>query len=77
MPRATDITEGMKRAAATAIANSVTDDLLSETCIMPSVFDRSVSIAVAAAVQAAAIADGVARTGHFRGQHTDSGAPSG
>jgi malate dehydrogenase (oxaloacetate-decarboxylating) len=60
--RATEITEGMKRAAATAIANSVTDDLLSETCIMPSVFDRSVSVAVAAAVEAAAIADGVSRT---------------
>jgi malate dehydrogenase (oxaloacetate-decarboxylating) len=59
--RATEITEGMKRAAATAIAHSVTDDLLSETCIMPSVFDRGVSIAVAAAVEAAAIADGVTR----------------
>ncbi|NND73876.1 MAG: NAD-dependent malic enzyme [Ilumatobacter sp.] len=61
--RATDITEGMKLAAATAIAESVSDDDLTETNIMPSVFDPSVSIAVAAAVAAAALADGVCRTG--------------
>ena len=60
--RATDITEGMKLAAAKAIAESVTDDVLSPTNIMPSVFDRSVSMAVASAVAAAAIADGVCRT---------------
>lgn len=58
--RATDVTEGMKRAAATAIANSVSDDDLSETHIMPSVFDRHVSFAVARAVTQAAIDDGVA-----------------
>ena len=51
----------MKRAAATAIAESVTDDELSETFIMPPVFDTSVSARVAEAVSAAAIADGVCR----------------
>ena len=59
--RATDITEGMKLAAADAIARAVADDELTETNIMPSVFDRSVSMRVAEAVKAAAIADGVSR----------------
>ncbi len=59
--RASSITEGMKLAAATAIASSVTDEELSETFIMPPVFDKSVSQRVAEAVAAAAIADGVCR----------------
>jgi malate dehydrogenase (oxaloacetate-decarboxylating) len=59
--RASDITEGMKLAAAEAIARSVSDEELSETNIMPSVFDRSVSMRVARAVAAAAVADGVSR----------------
>ncbi|MFK7917449.1 MAG: NAD-dependent malic enzyme [Ilumatobacter sp.] len=59
--RAGDITEGMKLAAAKAIADSVTDEELSATNIMPSVFDRSVSMRVAEAVAAAAKADGVSR----------------
>jgi len=59
--KATDITENMKLAAAKAIAESVTDDELCETFIMPPVFDKSVSQRVAAAVAAAAIADGVCR----------------
>ncbi len=59
--RATDITENMKLAAARAIADSVTDAELSETFIMPPVFDKSVSQRVAAAVAAAAMADGVCR----------------
>jgi malate dehydrogenase (oxaloacetate-decarboxylating) len=59
--RASDITEGMKLAAADAIAQSVSDEELSEINIMPSVFDRSVSMRVADAVAAAAIADGVSR----------------
>ena len=42
--RASDITEGMKLAAAEAIAESVSDEDLTETNIMPSVFDRSVSM---------------------------------
>jgi len=60
--RATDITEGMKLAAAAAIANTISDEELSETRIMPSVFERVVGTAVAEAVYRAAIADGVART---------------
>jgi malate dehydrogenase (oxaloacetate-decarboxylating) len=59
--RATDITENMKLAAAEAIAASVTDDELSETFIMPPVFDKSVSMRVAEAVAEAARADGVTR----------------
>ena len=59
--RASDITEGMKLAAADAIAASVSDEELTATNIMPSVFDKSVSIRVAEAVYAAAIADGVSR----------------
>ncbi len=59
--RASSITEHMKRAAATAIAESVTDEELSETFIMPPVFDTSVSRRVAEAVAAAAVADGVCR----------------
>jgi malate dehydrogenase (oxaloacetate-decarboxylating) len=60
--QATDITENMKLAAAKAIADSVPDEELSEDNIMPSVFDRSVSMRVAEAVAAAAMADGVSRT---------------
>ncbi len=61
--RATSITEGMKLAAATAIAESVTDAELHEEFIMPPVFDKSVSQRVAAAVAAAAVIDGVCRPG--------------
>ena len=61
--RASDITEGMKLAAAKAIAESVSDEALSETNIMPSVFDPTVSERVAAAVAAAAHVDGVSRLG--------------
>jgi len=58
--RASSITEGMKLAAAEAIAASVSDAELSETFIMPPVFDKTVSIRVAVAVADAARADGVA-----------------
>ncbi len=57
---ATAITEGMKLAAATALAELVGDDL-SEELIVPSPFDPRVGPAVAAAVAAAARRDGVAR----------------
>jgi malate dehydrogenase (oxaloacetate-decarboxylating) len=60
--RATTITEHMKLAAAEAIAESVTDEQLSETFIMPPVFDKSVSMRVAEAVANAARADGVTRS---------------
>jgi len=59
--RASAITENMKLAAARAIADMVTPEELSETYIIPSVFDSRVGPAVAKAVCAAAIADGVAR----------------
>ncbi|MCW2586075.1 MAG: hypothetical protein JWN55_1591 [Frankiales bacterium] len=58
--RATRITEGMKQAAAVALASVVGDDL-SEECVIPSVFDARVAPAVAAAVAEAARRDGVAR----------------
>jgi malate dehydrogenase (oxaloacetate-decarboxylating) len=58
---ATDITEGMKVAAAEAIAAAVPDDLLAPGFIIPSVFDREVPYAVARAVGEAAVAEGVTR----------------
>ena len=58
--RASAITEGMKLAAAEAIAAVVGDDL-SEQCVIPSVFDERVGPAVATAVALAAQKDGVAR----------------
>jgi malate dehydrogenase (oxaloacetate-decarboxylating) len=58
--RATDITEGMKLAAAEAIAALVGDDRTADY-IMPSQFDERVAPAVAAAVAAQARIDGVAR----------------
>ena len=58
--RAKKITGGMKLAAARAIASIVGDERNAEY-IVPSVFDTRVVAAVAAAVRAAAIEDGVAR----------------
>ena len=57
---ATAITEGMKLAAANAIADLV-GDALAEDVIIPSPFDPRVGPAVAAAVAEAARRDGVAR----------------
>ncbi|WP_370249597.1 NADP-dependent malic enzyme [Nocardioides sp.] len=57
---ATAITEGMKLAAAAALADMVGEQL-SEEYIIPSPFDERVGPAVAAAVAAAARAEGVAR----------------
>src|SRR5690606_30453423 len=57
---ASAITEGMKLAAADALANLVGPDL-HEELIIPSPFDPRVGPAVAAAVSAAARRDGVAR----------------
>lgn len=54
--RAKQITEGMKIAAAHAIADLVAEEDLREDHIIPSVFDRDVA-AVAAAVAAEALAD--------------------
>jgi malate dehydrogenase (oxaloacetate-decarboxylating) len=58
--RASAITENMKLAAASALCEVVGDDV-SEEYVVPSVFDARVGPAVAAAVAAAARADGVAR----------------
>ncbi len=55
------ITEEMKLAAAKGIAAVVTDDDLNEDYIIPSVFDRDVAPAVAAAVVAEAKNAGIAR----------------
>src|SRR5206468_7480551 len=55
---ATRITEGMKLAAAEAIAGVVGDDL-TDDCVIPSVFDPRVGPAVSVAVAEAARAEGV------------------
>ena len=59
--RATTITESMEVAAGHAIAASIADGELSPDYIVPSVFNRDVVPAVAAAVARAAEEDGVAR----------------
>jgi malate dehydrogenase (oxaloacetate-decarboxylating) len=59
--RATRITEGMKLAAARAIAGVVERPSADE--VVPSVFDTRVVTAVATAVAAAAVEDGVAPRG--------------
>ncbi|MCX4723814.1 NADP-dependent malic enzyme [Streptomyces sp. NBC_01306] len=58
--RASRVTEGMKLAAAEALAAVVADEL-SPDCVIPSPFDERVAPAVTAAVAAAARAEGVAR----------------
>ncbi|MFF2651306.1 NADP-dependent malic enzyme [Streptomyces sp. NPDC058045] len=58
--RASRITEGMKIAAAEALADVVGDELSAEY-VIPSPFDERVAPAVTAAVAAAARAEGVAR----------------
>jgi malate dehydrogenase (oxaloacetate-decarboxylating) len=58
--RASCITEGMKQAAAVALADVVGDELSPE-CVIPSAFDQRVAPAVAAAVADAARREGVAR----------------
>jgi len=59
---ATGVTEGMKVAAAHAIADVVSDDDLEPGFIVPSVFDKSVAPAVATAVANAAVIDGAVRS---------------
>ena len=59
--RASRINEAMKIAAATAIAEIITDAELYTDYIIPSVFDRRVGEAVAAKVEEAAYVTGVAR----------------
>jgi malate dehydrogenase (oxaloacetate-decarboxylating) len=59
--RASKITEGMKLAAARAIAGIIEPDELTQEYVIPSVFDLRVVEAVAKAVSDAAIEEGVAR----------------
>jgi malate dehydrogenase (oxaloacetate-decarboxylating) len=66
---ATTISEGMKLAAAGAIASMVAEEDLHRAYIVPSVFDKRVAPAVAEAVAAVAVAEGVVRT--------PAGSPSG
>ncbi len=61
--RAPAITEPMKMAAAHAIAATIGDDELRDDYIIPSVFNRDVAPAVAAAVADEARAEGTARAG--------------
>jgi malate dehydrogenase (oxaloacetate-decarboxylating) len=56
------ITESMKLAAATAIADAVSSDDLSPELVIPSVFDPVVAEQVAMKVAGAAVADSVARS---------------
>lgn len=71
--RASRITEKMKLAAARAIAGLVTDDERSAEYIIPSVFDPRVVAAVAKAVSAAAVDEGVARRMLVKGEGEDAG----
>jgi malate dehydrogenase (oxaloacetate-decarboxylating) len=59
--RASRINEEMKLAAASAIAELITENELHADYIIPSVFDRRVGEAVAAKVEEAAYQTGVAR----------------
>ena len=59
--RASDINEEMKMAAATALAELISDDELSADYIIPKAFDKRVGPAVAKAVAEAARRTGVAR----------------
>jgi malate dehydrogenase (oxaloacetate-decarboxylating) len=75
--RAPTITEEMKMAAASAIAAIVDERELSEDYIIPSVFNRDVAPAVAAAVADQARAAGVALAGHEVGfAHGDTLTPA-
>jgi malate dehydrogenase (oxaloacetate-decarboxylating) len=65
--RATRISASMKTAAARAIADIVSDEELREDYVIPSVFNREVAPAVAAAVAAEARTSGTAAAGDGRG----------
>jgi malate dehydrogenase (oxaloacetate-decarboxylating) len=67
--RASEINEEMKLAAAQAIAAVVKPEELSPEYVIPSVFNREVGGAVAAAVAEAAEATGVARRRHHPVAH--------
>jgi malate dehydrogenase (oxaloacetate-decarboxylating) len=69
--RASRITERMKIAAAYAIASMVTDQERSAEYIIPSVFDPRVVDAVAKAVAAAAVDEGVARRAQVKNEEEE------
>jgi len=64
---ARQMTSGMRLAAAEALAGVIGPDEVTEEYIIPSVFNRAVVPAIAAAVAEAAIAEGVARRSHLPG----------
>ncbi|MFM1846628.1 MAG: hypothetical protein RL417_102, partial [Pseudomonadota bacterium] len=59
--RARDISDGMKVAAAHAIATFVPAEQLSEDCIIPGIFERAIVDRVASEVRAQAVKEGLAR----------------
>jgi len=59
--KATKITDGMKRAASTALASLISDEELRATYVIPSVFDERVAGAVANAVKEQCLKEGVYR----------------
>lgn len=71
---AQDISEGMKLAAAKAIAKVAQDDGLREDYILPDAFDTRVTIGVAAAVAAAATEEGIAGNPLTYAEETDIAA---
>ena len=71
--RARTVNEEMKLAAAEAIASVIGEGELMADYIIPSVFNRRVTDAVAAAVAEAAVATGVARRGSRRPADDEQG----
>ena len=59
--KAKQITEGMKLAAANAIANLVSDELLCDDKVIPNPFDKRVAAAVAKAVADEAVKENMVR----------------
>lgn len=59
--RARDITEGMKMAAARAIAAVIPEEELTAEYVIPDAFDKRVALAVADAVAKEAVAEGISR----------------
>ena len=73
--RARTIDGGMELAAAQAIAATIADDELSADYIVPSVFNRAVAPAVAAAVAAAGEQSGVSRRSRGPAQVSPAALP--
>jgi malate dehydrogenase (oxaloacetate-decarboxylating) len=74
--RATRITPRMREAAAAALAATISPAELSADYVVPSVFNRSVAPAIAAAVRQAAGEDGVARKKHAGSEDLTLGSSS-